>query len=344
LIVRNQDPLNCETQISGLMDRTITPNESFYIRSHFASPDIERSSWRLDIGGLVERPLRMSLDELEDLPAQVKTVTLECAGNGRTFLEPETPGEQWGLGAVSTAEWTGVPLADLLERAGLKAGAHNVVFKGADGATHEQAGAPGRFDRSLTLDEVRESEVLLAYLMNGEPLPVHHGHPLRAIVPGWYGVASVKWLAEVEVVDRPFHGHFQSERYVFESERDGKVHREPVRQQRVRALITHPGANDEVECGAVSVRGFAWSGVAPVARVEVSVNQGEWEVAALSGPRSNHCWQPWEMTTLIDAPGLVALRARAADDAGRVQPEQPPWNRLGYGNNAIHEVAVRAEG
>jgi DMSO/TMAO reductase YedYZ molybdopterin-dependent catalytic subunit len=336
VIVRNEDPLNCETQLSALMDRTITPNELFYIRSHFAPPKIDGSSWRLEVGGLVERPLQLSLEDLERLPAQVKTVTLECAGNGRAFLEPKVGGEQWALGAVSTALWTGIPLAEILDRAGPLAAARALVFKGADGAADQRAGAASRFDRSLTLDEIRESGVLLAYLMNGEPLPVPHGYPLRAIVPGWYGVASVKWLSEIEVIDRPFSGHFQTERYVFESE--------PVRHQRVRALITHPGAGDEVERGALSVRGFAWSGVAPIARVEVSVDGGEWQAAALSGLASNHFWRPWEAVVQIDRSGPVRIRARATDQAGRAQPELPAWNPLGYGNNAIHDVAFRSGG
>jgi DMSO/TMAO reductase YedYZ molybdopterin-dependent catalytic subunit len=237
-----------------------------------------------------------------------------------------------------------VPLTEILDRAGLTLGARAVVFKGADGVADERAGAATRFDRSLNLEEVRESEVLLAYLMNGEPLPVQHGYPLRAIVPGWYGVASVKWLAEIEVVDRPLVGHFQTERYFFESERDGEVRREPIRHQRVRALITQPGSGGEVERGALSVRGFAWSGMAPIARVEVSVNEGEWQIALLSGLPSSHCWQPWEAKVQIDGPGPVRIRARAIDKAGRTQPEHPEWNRLGYGNNAVHEVAFRSRG
>ena len=335
MIIRNENPLNCETQISELMDRPVTPNELFYIRSHFAVPEIDGASWRLAIGGLVDRPLQISLEDLERLPAQVNTVTLECAGNGRAFLEPKVGGEQWVLGAVSTAVWTGAPLAEVLDRAGLMPAARGVVFKGADGAAGDRAGAPGRFDRYLTLEEIRESEVLLAYSMNGEPLPLDHGYPLRAIVPGWYGVASVKWLAEIEVVDRPFIGYFQTERYVFESE--------PVRQQRVRALITHPGDGDEVGRGALSVRGFAWSGAAPIASVEVRVD-GEWQAATLSGLRSRHCWQPWEATVRMDKPGPVRIRARAGDESGRIQPEQSVWNRLGYGNNAVHEVAFRVKG
>jgi DMSO/TMAO reductase YedYZ molybdopterin-dependent catalytic subunit len=344
LIVRNEDPLNCETRISALMGHAVTPNEHFYIRSHFAAPKIEGSSWRLDVGGLVERPFRLSLEELERLPAQVETVTLECAGNGRAFLEPNVAGEQWAMGAVSTAEWTGVRLAEILDRAGVQSEARGLVFKGGDGATADPVGSAGRFDRSLTLDEARESEVLLAYLMNGEPLSGHHGYPVRAVVPGWYGVASVKWLAEIEVIDRPFIGHFQTERYVFKGQRHGVLENEPVRQQRVRGLITHPEAGDEVDNASVSVRGFAWSGVAPVARVEISVNGGACQRAVLSGRRSTHCWQAWEAAVRIDKPGLATIRARAADEAGREQPEQPEWNSLGYGNNAIHEVTVRARG
>ena len=296
MIIRNEDPLNCETQISELMDRTVTPNELFYIRSHFAAPEIDGASWRLAIGGLVDRPLQFSLQDFQRLPAQVKTVTLECAGNGRAFLEPKVGGEQWALGAVSTAEWTGVPLAEILNRAGVSEAALGVVFKGAAGATDERPGAAGRFDRCLTLEEARESEVLLAYSMNGEPLPLDHGYPLRAIVSGWYGVASVKWLAEIEVVDRPLIGYFQTERYVFESE--------PVRHQRVRALITHPGAGDEVAGGALSVRGFA------VPRRCSRVRSAQRMAGRGASGLPRHRWQ-MEATVEIDSPGPARIRARA---------------------------------
>jgi DMSO/TMAO reductase YedYZ molybdopterin-dependent catalytic subunit len=343
LIVRNADPLNCEAEISALGDEAVTPNEDFYIRNHFVAPELDGATWRLEVGGLVERSLRLSLEDLQSLPARAMTVTLECAGNGRAFLDPPVAGEQWALGAVGTAVWTGVLLSEVLARAGIRPGAREVLFKGADGSSAEQPGAASRFDRSLTLDEASETEVLLAYAMNAEPLPVQHGYPVRAIVPGWYGVASVKWLHEIALIDNSFVGHFQTNRYVYEWERDGAIQKEPLRHQRVRALITHPSAGQVVDCGEVSVRGFAWSGVAPVARVDISVNGGAWQQATLSGAGSRHHWRPWRLGARVDRSGPSTVCARAFDEAGRAQPEQPEWNRLGYGNNAIHEVEFQAK-
>ena len=168
-----------------------------------------------------------------------------------------------------------------------------------------------------------------------------HGSPLRLIVPGWYAVASVKWLTEIELIDRPFDGHYQADKYWYESERHGEIVREPVTLQKVRALITEPAADQEVECGELAIRGVAWSGAAPIARVEVSVGGGSWQDARLVGERKRHSWQWWELVTRINEPGVAHLRARATDLAGRTQPERVEWNRLGYGNNAIHEVPVR---
>jgi DMSO/TMAO reductase YedYZ molybdopterin-dependent catalytic subunit len=343
LVVVRAEPLNCETPISALMGGTVMSNEHFYVRNHFPVPALDGARWRLHVGGLVRRPLRLGLRDLVNLPARVQTVTLECAGNGRSFLTPAVAGEQWVLGAVSTAEWTGVPLAEILDRAGVKPAAKEVVFKAADGTPDKPSSGASRFVRSLTLDEVRQSEVLLAYAMNGRPLPSHHGYPLRVIVPGWYGVASVKWLTEIELVGDSFSGYFQTQKYVYEWERDGRIEREAVRQMRVRALITQPGADEVVDIGTLAVRGLAWSGVAPIARVEISINGEAWQPAQLFGQGSTHSWQRWELLTQVDRPGRIALRARATDQAGRTQPEQQEWNRLGYGNNAVQAVSIRAK-
>jgi DMSO/TMAO reductase YedYZ molybdopterin-dependent catalytic subunit len=278
------------------------------------------------------------------MPAHATTVTLECAGNGRAFLTPTVSGEQWELGAVSTAEWVGVALTDILDLAGVESAAHEVVFTGADGTPGSEGAGPNRFQRSLTIDEVQQSETLLAYSMNGEPLPPNHGYPLRVVVPGWYGVASVKWLTDIEVIGDFFSGYFQTEKYVYEWERDGHLVTEPVRQLRVRALVTQPSTAEVVEKGPLVVRGLAWSGVAPVARVEVSLNHGEWQAARLLGEGSKHAWQRWELSTQIDRPGRATVRARATDLAGRTQPDQPEWNRLGYGNNAVQDISFHVKG
>jgi DMSO/TMAO reductase YedYZ molybdopterin-dependent catalytic subunit len=304
------------------------PNTHFYVRNHFHIPDIDQSSWWLHVGGIAERPLRLSMRELQNMPSRTVVVTLERAGNWRSGLDPPVGGEQWRLGAVSTAEWTGVPLVEVLDRAGVRAGARELVLRGADG-----------YERSLVLPDARDAEVLLAYAMNGEALPIH-GRPLRVVVPRWYGMASVKWLTKIEAIDQHFTGRFQTDAY--HDERDGE--REPVTLQRARSLIVEPVADDEFPAGEVTIRGVAWSGAAPIARVEVSVGARPWQQAQLLGDRSRYAWQWWELIARVEGVGPTTIRARATDLAGRTQSEQPPWNRPGYGNNAIQELHARAAG
>src|SRR5712692_1078537 len=222
LVVHRAHPLNCETSIPALLGGVVMPNARFYMRNHFQMPDLEPAAFHLAVGGLVERPLSVSLRDLHNMRSQTLVVTLECAGNGRALFQPPIEGEKWNVGAVSTAEWTGVPLVELLDRAGARSHVREVVFRGADGGTVEGHSEPIRFESSLTLSDARDENVLLAYAMNGDPLPVQHGYPLRLIVPGWYAVASVKWLTEIELLDRPFVGHFQTTKYVFECEQDGR--------------------------------------------------------------------------------------------------------------------------
>jgi DMSO/TMAO reductase YedYZ molybdopterin-dependent catalytic subunit len=340
LVVHRAHPLNCETSIPALIGGVVMPNARFYVRNHFQIPRLDQSSWRLEVRGLVERRLSLTWRDLGKMPSQTRFVTLECAGNGRSMLNPKVNGEPWDLGAVSTAEWTGVPLLEVLDRAGVKAGAREVLFRGADSGSVAQGSEPIRFERSLSMEDVRESEALLAYAMNGEPLPISHGYPLRVIVPSWYAVASVKWLTEIEVLSEPFRGHYQTGAYFFEWQRDGKVVREPVSLQRVRSLITEPGPDAEVERGELKIRGVAWSGAAPIARVEVKVGNSSWQDARLVGERKRHSWQCWELIARVEQPGATLISTRATDMASRTQPESPEWNRLGYGNNAIQKLRV----
>jgi DMSO/TMAO reductase YedYZ molybdopterin-dependent catalytic subunit len=341
LVVHRAYPLNCETSIPALVGGVVMPNAHFYVRNHFQIPKLDPEPFRLQVAGLVDRPLSLSLRDLHNMRSQTKVVTLECAGNGRSLFEPPIEGEKWNLGAVSTAEWTGVPLVEILDRTGMSAGAQEVLFRGTDGGSVVGRSEPIRFERSLQLDQARDADVLLAYAMNGEALPIQHGYPLRLIVPGWYAVASVKWLSEIVVIDQPFAGHYQADKYCYEWERDGEVAREPVTLQRVRALITEPGPHNEVPRGELAIRGVAWSGAAPIARVEVSVGGGGWQDARLVSDRNRHSWQSWELITRVQEPGALTLRARATDLAGRSQPERAEWNRLGYGNNAIQAVPIR---
>jgi DMSO/TMAO reductase YedYZ molybdopterin-dependent catalytic subunit len=211
LVVHRANPLNCEASIPSLIGGVVMPNAHFYVRNHFQIPKLDPSVWRLNVGGLVEHPLSLSLLDLKNMRWQTLVVALECAGNGRSLFDPPIEVEKWDLGAVSTAEWTGVPLAEVLERAGIKAGAREVLFRGVDRGTVSERKGPIHFERSLSLSDVSNSEVLLAYAMNGEPFPIQHVYPLRVIVPGWYAVTSVKWLTEIEVIDKPFTGQYQTD-------------------------------------------------------------------------------------------------------------------------------------
>jgi len=216
LVVHRAHPLNGETSIPDLLGGVVMPNAHFYVRNHFQIPNLDPTTFRLTVGGLVERPLSLSLRDLHNMRSQSVIVTLECAGNGRTLFDPPIEGEKWNLGAVSTAEWTGVPLVEVLDRAGIRTGAREVLFRGADGGQMEGHSGPIRFERSLQLDHARDADLLLAYAMNGEPLPIQHGYPVRLVVPSWYAVASVKWLTEIELIDRPFSGYYQVDKYWYE--------------------------------------------------------------------------------------------------------------------------------
>jgi DMSO/TMAO reductase YedYZ molybdopterin-dependent catalytic subunit len=337
LIVHRDHPLNGETELAALIGGAVMPSTRFYVRNHFHIPRVDATEWCLAVRGHVHRPLALSLRQLEGMRSQTLVATLECAGNGRSRFRPPTPGEQWRLGAVSTAEWTGVPLADVLDRCRPGARARAMVFRGADAGPLPDRPAPVRSERSLGLEEAVSSGALVAYAMNGEPLPVHHGYPLRLIVPGWYAMASVKWLAEIELIDRQFKGEFQTQAYVYEYP-DGT--REPVRRQKVKSLVTEPIDGEARGRGPVRIRGVAWSGEAPIQNVEVSLVGGAWTEASLVNEPSRHGWRWWELLTRVEHAGVTTVRERATDEAGNAQPDHAAWNRMGYGNNAIHETLV----
>ncbi len=342
LVGLSREPLNCEVP-PELLGADVTPTSQFFRRNHFGIPQLDASSWRLEIGGLVRRPLLVSLDELREL-RQVSTVAvLECAGNGRRFYRPPAEGEQWGLGAVGNAKWTGVPLADLLDIVGVQRDAVEVVFRGADHGTANGASQPIAFERSLGVADAMQSGALLAFAMNDEPLPARHGYPVRLLVPGKYAVASVKWLTHITVAGEPFEGFFQAEHYVFEWPRDDDVVRRPVAEPQVRALITAPATGQRLRRRTFSVRGVAWSGQAPVTQVMVQATGHPWQPASLIGTPGRDAWQCWELPLQAAGPGELIIRARATDGSGRTQPLRPAWNRLGYGGNFIHEITVRVE-
>lgn len=323
----------------------ITPSGLHYVLVHYDIPHVELDSWRLTVGGLVERTLGLSLDQVRRRPARKITVTMECAGNGRSLMSPRAISQPWGTDAVSTAEWTGTSLASLLREAGLRPEAREIVFTGLDRGVErdvEQA-----YRRSLTIGDALYDDVILAYDMNGSPLPPQHGFPLRLVVPGWYGMASVKWLTGIEAVSEPFKGHQMTGAYRYSRSREDTG--TPVQLIRVRALMAPPGIADFltrarlVKAGPLVLEGRAWAGRSTVSMVEVSVDSGSrWDRANLDPPTSRHAWRGWKLDWSAK-PGRHTLCVRATDDAGNVQPMEPVWNLGGYGNNAVQRVEVLVE-
>jgi DMSO/TMAO reductase YedYZ molybdopterin-dependent catalytic subunit len=334
----NPAPYNAEAPPQALVG-DITPTELHYVRSNFALPTHDGT---LEIGGAVGNPTTLTLDDLRALPAHDQAVTLECAGNGRLDMRPLPTGEPWGDYAVSTARWTGALLSDVLALAQPTTQGVDVRFEGADhGPYHLQAILPETdqndltFVRALPLAEAADpsSAILIAYQMNGEPLLPDHGAPFRLIVPHWYGVASVKWLTRIDVLTQHYAGEFQIGHYMYEWA--GRPH-DPVTTMRVRARITDPHPGATITPGTHTIRGKAWSGTGPVTHVDISLTgEGTWHPATLHPPASPTQWQNWTYHWHPTQPGRHTLRARATDAHGNTQPDTPPWNRLGYGNNAI---------
>ncbi len=340
LVVVNADPFNAEAPLDEQMG-LITPNPIFYVRSNFNIPRIDATEWRLRIEGTVERPLTLSYDDLLAMPSRTVLVTLECAGNGRSGLNPPASGEPWQYHAVSTAEWTGVPLAALLEKAGLQTRTREIVVEGQDRGTVATREGEIPFARALNLAKALHRDTILAYAMNGEVLPVHHGFPARLLVPGWYGMASVKWVRQITAIDHAFDGYYQVERYIMAHPERGETHTVPLSTMRVRSLITEPVQGAGIGRAPYLVRGLAWSGGAPVARVEVSDDDGAtWTQATFTSDPKLYAWRRWEYAWQPRASGQVRLQSRAFDETGAGQPTEPEWNRLGYANNAIQTIEV----
>jgi DMSO/TMAO reductase YedYZ molybdopterin-dependent catalytic subunit len=315
-------PENSETPL-GSIRGWVTPNRLFFVRNHFEQPTIDLANFRLRVGGLVERPLELTWDDMTALPERSLFATVECAGNGRSFLTTPQPGVQWGAGAIGHAEWTGVPLALVLERAGVRPGAVEVLCEGADRGSESDHPAPMNFARSLPLRKALHPDTLLAYRMNGEFIAPSHGFPLRLFVPGWYGVASVKWLERIEVLDHPFGGYFQSVKYTIQRRTEHGAETVIVGPMAVKSEILRPRAGDELGPGTNRVFGVAWAGEEAVATVEVSTDGGaSWGLARLIGPQAPYCWTLWEYPWEVAIPGEYTLLARTTSASGEVQPTE----------------------
>jgi DMSO/TMAO reductase YedYZ molybdopterin-dependent catalytic subunit len=316
-----------------------------YLLIHFDIPFVTSEAaarWTLDIGGKVARPVRFSLGDLQAMPAVTHRVTLECAGNGRALAHPRWQSQPWEYGAVGTAEWTGTPLAGLLERAGVDSDAVEIAFFGADRGF--DGGVEHDYGRSLTPAIARNRDIIVAWAMNGQPLLPQHGYPLRLVVPGWYGMASVKWLNRIEALDRPFDGYQQTGTYIYKQHGDDPG--TPVTTMRVKSLLVPPGIPDWftrrrlVDAGEIEVFGRAWSGAGgAISRVEFAAD-GVWQDATLDpAPPGPYAWRGWRARWRAK-PGEHVLSCRATDANGDVQPLEQRWDNAGFGNNMVQRVAV----
>jgi DMSO/TMAO reductase YedYZ molybdopterin-dependent catalytic subunit len=320
-------PENSETPLEGLRG-WVTPTRLFFVRNHFDVPPLDPADWRLHVTGRVRHPRTWTLDELLALPERTVFATVECAGNGRSFLKPHVHGVQWGAGAVGHAEWTGVPLRLVLDEAGVSPGAVEVLFEGADRGSEGDHPEPMSFARALPLAKALHADTLLAFRMNGEPLEPAHGHPLRLFVPGWYGVASVKWLTRIEVLDRPFRGYFQTVKYTRQRRGVNGPETEVVGPMAPKSELVRPRPGEVLGPGRNRLFGVAWAGEEPVARVEISADDGRtWNRADLIGPQAPYSWTLWEYLWEAAAPGDYDVLVRAVSASGKAQPmEHDPFN------------------
>jgi sulfane dehydrogenase subunit SoxC len=325
----------------------VTPIGLHYLLTHYDIPEVDAASWRLEVGGLVERSLSLSLDELRARPSVELAVTMECAGNGRVHVDPHVVSQPWLLEAVGTARWRGVRVAGLLEEAGMRDGAVEALFAGLDRGV--EGGEEQAYERSLPVEMLLESDALLAYEVNGVPLPPQHGFPLRLVVPGWYGMTSVKWLSRITLVDEPFDGYQMRHSYRVRHEEEEAG--EPITTIAPRSLMIPPGIPEflsrsrVVEAGRCEIVGRAWSGASEIVGVDVSTDGGKsWTAAELvDATLGRWAWRSWRFTWSAE-PGEHELCCRARDAAGNEQPLAPAWNLGGYVNNAVQRVGVTVPG
>jgi DMSO/TMAO reductase YedYZ molybdopterin-dependent catalytic subunit len=332
-------PLNAESPMA-LLGQPRTPLAACFVRCHFDPPRVDPATHRLLVTGRVRRPLSLSLDEVRALGSRTVEIVMECAGNGRSVLNPRPPGVPWGFGAVSAMSFTGAPLNLLLEHAGIEPDAVEVLFAGDD-AGRVETGHTVAFERSMPIDDAVHGGAILAWAMNDQPLTTEHGAPLRLVVPGWYGMASVKWLTRIEPLARPFMGFFQTQHYILRGEGHGPGGT-PLNRVRVRSLIAAPAHDARLVRGRpVRLSGGAWSGSGGIRSVDVSTDDGlTWSAASLQPPPREHGLTVWSHTWTPLHAGRFTIVARATDTAGNAQPLDPVWTELGYGNNSVHRVAV----
>jgi sulfite oxidase len=343
MIVRSQRFLDLEMP-AEFATTFLTPVPHFFVRNHMHEPStIDADTWKLNISGLVDKPLTLSLADLRKIESHTVVNTLECAGNGRSFQVPHVPGVQWGVGAVGTAKFSGPRLADVLHRAGVQANGKHVMFHGLD----EVPGKVPPFIRSIPLEKAIDEDTLIAIEMNGAPLTRHHGFPARTLVPGWVGAASCKWLQEIKVLDKEFEGNFMNPGYRFPNT-PGKPG-DPVKPEdmhpltalTVKSLIATPSDNSHPKSRSLHVQGTAWAGEADIVKVELSTDGGTtWQPAELGKDHVKYAWRLWNWKWKAPKAGEYTILSRATDSLGRTQPQTAVWNPSGYLYNAYGQVTI----
>jgi sulfite oxidase len=325
-------------------DTWLTPVPHFFVRNHMYEPsELDANDWRLSLGGEVDKPLTLNLAELERFETHAVVNTLECAGNGRSLHRPQVPGIQWGKGAVGTARFAGPRLRDILQRAGIKPTGKHVMFRGLD----EVPGKVPPFIRSIPIGKALDPDTLIATHMNGSPLTKHHGFPARALVPGWVGAASCKWLTEIKVLDSEFAGNFMNPGYRLPNQpvKPGDTVKpedtHPVTGLSVKSVIAGPSDGANLKAGKVTVHGAAWAGEADIVKVEISADRGAtWSRAKLAHDQSHYAWRLWSYDWKIGKAGEYTIQSRATDSQGHTQPATPVWNPSGYLYNAVDQVKI----
>src|SRR5271168_2280695 len=325
-------------------DTWLTPVSHFFVRNHMHEPsELDPGDWRLAIGGEVEKPLVLTLTDLSKVETHSVVNTLECAGNGRSLYRPQVPGIQWSKGAVGTARFSGPRLRDVLQRAGIKPTGKHVMFRGLD----EVPGKVPPFIRSIPIEKALDEDTLIATHMNGSPLTKHHGFPARALVPGWIGAASCKWITEIKLLEAEFVGNFMSPAYRFPNQpvqpgdavKPEDTH--PLTALSVKSVIAGPADGANLKAGKVLVQGAAWAGEADITKVEISTDGGAtWSPAKLDREQSHYAWRLWTYDWKVGEPGDYSILSRATDSQGRTQPPTPVWNPSGYLYNAVDQVKI----
>jgi DMSO/TMAO reductase YedYZ molybdopterin-dependent catalytic subunit len=344
LLTRSLQPENQETPIQFIETDFLT-SHLFYRRNHFSYPMLTTANYWIPINGSVNTPILFSMQDILQLPSKTIKTVLECAGNKRSLFEPKVFGEQWGKGAISQGAWKGVPLKALLELAGVKDGAKEVVVEGYDFGNRTDLDHVFTFTRSLPITKALHPDTIIAYEYNHQPIPFKHGFPLRLIVPQWYAMASVKWIKQITVINQNFTGPFQSIDYVYYPHKETNKDARPVTTMKVNSTIQKPLDRDILNTGKHFIKGIAWTGKGTIRKVEISTDNGQtWSNAKVDNRnKPGYEWVSWSHEWNIEEKGEYTILSKATDSFSRVQPTSPLWNRKGYGYNAVDVIVVKVE-